>query len=132
MKNWDVLGDDVYGDCNAVAWANQRRLVTFKLGNQETYPTLKQVLQFYKIQYANFDSRNPEPPGEGGMQIRAGLEYLVKEGGPDGIKAVAFAAVNVTSISDVHAALAIFGCLWLGIMCSRTIVASSNRSKLGR
>ena len=49
------------------------------------------------------------------MDIQTGLEYLHTSGGPDGVKAVAFAKVDHTNMDEVKAALAIFGGLWLGI-----------------
>jgi hypothetical protein len=49
------------------------------------------------------------------MDIQTGLEYLHGTGGPDGVKAVAFAKVDHTKMDQVKAALAIFGGLWLGI-----------------
>jgi len=49
------------------------------------------------------------------MDVQTGLEYLHATGGPDGVKAVAFAKVDHTKIAEVKAALAIFGGLWLGV-----------------
>jgi hypothetical protein len=31
LSGWQMLGNDVAGDCNAVTWANMRRLVTATL-----------------------------------------------------------------------------------------------------
>lgn len=121
LTNWQVLGNDVAGDCNAVTWANMRRLVTSALAT-ESYPTQAQVWDFYKTQNPTFDpngSSNTNGPGsqsDQGMEIQTGLEYLQKTGGPDGVKAVAFAKVDVTNKDEVEAALAIFGGLWLGIV----------------
>lgn len=120
LSGWQVLGNDSAGDCNAVTWANMRRLTTSAL-SIEKYPTQSQVWQFYKTQNPNFDpngdpSRNgPGSQYDQGMDIQTGLEYLQKNGGPDGVKAVAFAKVDVTNIQEIEAALAIFGGLWLGI-----------------
>ncbi|RFU79395.1 hypothetical protein TARUN_2850 [Trichoderma arundinaceum] len=94
---WNMLGNDTFGDCNAVAWANTRRLVTAKLGHKEVYPTLEQE--------------------------------LVKKGGPDGVKALAFARVNPANLNEVHAALAIFGFLWLGIRIFRPQNDDEHRQK---
>ena len=35
FEEWLILGNDKYGDCNAVLWANERRLVSPKLGPKE-------------------------------------------------------------------------------------------------
>lgn len=121
LSGWQMLGNDKVGDCNAVTWANMRRLVTATLAT-ENYPTQDQVWQFYKTQNPGFDpngSQDTDGPGsqdDQGMDIQTGLEYLHANGGPDGVKAVAFAKVDHTNLDEVKAALAIFGSLWLGIM----------------
>jgi hypothetical protein len=118
---WQMLGNDVAGDCNAVTWANMRRLVTERLTTGGYYPTQAQVWQFYRTQNPGFDpngTKDTNGPGskdDQGMDIQTGLEYLHATGGPDGVKAVAFAKVDHTKMAEVKAALAIFGGLWLGI-----------------
>jgi hypothetical protein len=120
FTGWQMLGNDVAGDCNAVTWANMRRLVTGTLST-EYYPTQAQVWEFYQTQNPQFDpngsaqTNGPGSPADNGMDVQTGLEYLQSNGGPDGVKAVAFAKVDHTKISEVEAALAIFGGLWLGI-----------------
>ena len=120
LSGWQMLGNDVAGDCNAVTWANLRRLVTATL-TTEYYPTQAQVWQFYQTQNPGFDpngTKDTNGPGSNddqGMDIQTGLEYLHTAGGPDGVKAVAFAKVDHTNMAEVKAALAIFGGLWLGI-----------------
>jgi hypothetical protein len=54
LPGWQMLGNDRAGDCNAVTWANLRRLVTASLST-EYYPTQAQVWQFYQTQNPNFD-----------------------------------------------------------------------------
>ena len=49
------------------------------------------------------------------MIIQKSLDHLVKFGGPDGQRALAFARVDPTKIQDVQMALATFGSIWLGI-----------------
>jgi hypothetical protein len=120
LPGWEILGNDVAGDCNSVAWSNMRRLVTGTL-TAEYYPTQDQVWQFYQTQNPGFDpngTADTDGPGskdDQGMDIQTGLEYLHANGGPDGVKVVAFAKVDHTDIAEVKAALAIFGCVWLGI-----------------
>jgi hypothetical protein len=120
LAGWQLLGNDVAGDCNAVTWANMRRLITAMLST-ETYPDQDQVWQFYRTQNPQFDpqgSAQTDGPGSGadqGMDIQTGLEYLHGTGGPDGVKVVAFAKVDHTNLAEVQAALAIFGGVWLGI-----------------
>jgi len=120
LSGWQLLGNDKVGDCNAVTWANMRRLVTATLST-ENYPTQDQVWQFYQTQNPGFDPNGspstdgPGSPMDQGMDIQTGLEYLHANGGPDGVKVVAFAKVDHTSVAQVKAALAIFGGLWTGI-----------------
>jgi hypothetical protein len=109
LPGWQMLGNDQYGDCVAVTWANVRRLMTHLAGT-ERYPTLDEVLTFYKTQNPGF------PSDDNGMDIQTGLEDLVTQGGPDGVKAVCFAKVDHTKPEEVKAAIAIFGYVWTGIV----------------
>jgi hypothetical protein len=108
LLEWQMLGNDTYGDCVAVTWANVRRLMTAHAG-AERYPTLGEVIAFYKTQNPGF------PSDDNGMVIQTALEYLVAKGGPDGVKAVCFAKVDHTKPDEVKAAIAIFGYVWTGI-----------------
>ncbi|HVN14608.1 MAG TPA: hypothetical protein VMT73_02620 [Anaerolineales bacterium] len=108
LQNWKMLGNDQYGDCVAVTWANTRRFVTAWLSTED-YPGMDQVIALYKTQNPNFPSQDD------GMDIQTCLEYLHNTGGPDGVKAVAFAKVDYTNLDEVKAALAVFGSVWLGV-----------------
>jgi hypothetical protein len=106
LPDWQMLGNDTEGDCVAVTWANLRRLMTRWLGPRENYPGMDQVQAVYETQNA---------PGEdNGMDIQVLLSYLVRTGGPDGVKALGFAQVDYQNLAEVKAALAIFGALWVG------------------
>lgn len=119
---WQMLGNDSAGDCVAVTWANFRRLMSAVLGGREVYPTQDQVWEVYRTQNPDFDpngtadTNGPGSTADQGMEIQALLEYLVKTGGPDGVKAVAFARVDHTNPNEVDAAIAIFGGLWTGVV----------------
>jgi hypothetical protein len=108
------------GDCVSVTWAGMRRLVTAVLGTREVYASLDWVWQVYRTQNPGFDpngtasTNGPGSSYDNGMDIQTLLEYLVKTGGPDGVKAVAFAKVDHTSPDQVKAAIAIFGSVWTG------------------
>lgn len=124
LKDWQMLGNSDVGDCVAVTWANFRRLVTAFL-TTENYPSQDQVWAIYKTQNPDFDPAgdpNVNGPGsqaDGGMDIQTLLEYLVSTGGPDGVKAVAFAKVDFTNQAEFEAALAIFGGVWTGVNVSQ-------------
>lgn len=109
LSAWAMLGNDSYGDCVAVTWANERREVSAILGGREVYPTLAQVIEFYKTQNPGFPSQDD------GMDIQTALETLQSAGGPDGVKAVAFAKVDVSKPDEIKAAIAIFGQVWTGL-----------------
>ena len=106
---WQMLGNDTYGNCVAVTWANVRRLVSFVLTGKDVYPSQDGVDAVYRTQNPNF------PDEDNGMDIQTLLEYLVKNGGPDGVKALGFAAVDYTNADEVKAAIAIFGSVWTGV-----------------
>src|ERR1700722_8589143 len=103
---WDMLGNDSLGDCVAVTWANTRRLVTATLSTPY-YPTLQQVETFYATQNPN--------GADNGMDIQTALEDLVQAGGPDGVKALGFMAVDFGNPEEVKAAINIAGSVWTGI-----------------
>lgn len=117
LTDWQMLGNDSLGDCVAVTWANTRRLVSTMLG-VPAYPTLPQVLTFYGTQNPNGQ--------DNGMDIQTALEDLVANGGPDGVKARGFAAVDYTNPEEVKAAINIFGSVWTGID-----VQQNNESEFG-
>jgi hypothetical protein len=105
---WQMLGNDQYGDCVAVTWSNFRRVMTHQAGH-ESYPSYDEVVALYKTQNPGF------PTQDDGMDIQTALEYLHGQGGPDGVKAVAFAKVDHTNTEEVKAAIAVFGAIWVGV-----------------
>ena len=109
MSGWQILGNDIYGDCVAVAWANSRRFFCDELTGVDKYPTQDDVFTLYRTQNPDF------PKDDNGMDIQAMLEYVLHNGGPDGVKPVAFANVDVNNLDEVKAALYIFGGIILGI-----------------
>jgi hypothetical protein len=113
---WEVFKNRVYNNCNAAAWANTRRIVTSKLATDEVYPSMKQVVEFYKTQNPGFVGGDIKLYGQGdGMNIQRGLESLVQTGGPDGKRALAFARVDATNLEAVKMAIAIFGSIWVSL-----------------
>lgn len=106
---WDMLANDQFGTCVPATWANARRLVTTTLTSHGYYPTVDEVITLYKTQNPGF------PAEDNGCDIQTMLEYLVRTGGPDGVKAVAFAQVDHRNAEEVKAAIAIFGYVWTGL-----------------
>jgi hypothetical protein len=129
---WQMLGNDQAGDCVAVTWSNVRRLVTTTLMASGYYPAQAEVWEIYQTQNPDFDPNGspevngPGSPADGGMDVQSLLEYLVTAGGPDGVKAVAFASVNPQDADEVKAAIAVFGYVWAGIT-----VSANNQQEFG-
>lgn len=121
FTDWKMLGNDKAGDCVAVTWANQRALITKALSGAAQYPSQAEVWQVYQTQNPDFDpsdtteTNGPGSAADRGMDIQTALEYLHAVGGPDGVKAVAFAEVDYTNEAELRSAHAIFGQVWYGI-----------------
>jgi hypothetical protein len=107
------------GDCVPVAWANQRRLLTYHLGIEEQYPLLHDVVNLYKTQNPNFDpngfpgTNGPGSTSDHGMNLYRTLDGLRLNGSPDGSTLLAFASVDPQNLEEVHRAIAIFGSIWI-------------------
>jgi hypothetical protein len=127
---WQMLGNERAGDCVAVTWANVRRLVTSTLTDTPSYPSQDQVWAVYRTQNPQFDPdgspgvNGPGSPCDQGMDVQTLLEDLVENGGPDGVKAIAFAKVDLRNPDEVKAAIAVFGYVWTGV-----IVAENNQQE---
>ena len=120
---WQMLGNDTYGDCVAVTWANVRRLVTSLLTAQPSYPSQDEVFAVYKTQNPGF------PDDDQGMDIQTLLEDLVTNGGPDGVKACGFAQVDPSNTAEVKAAIALFGYVWTGITVQEANMSQFNAGR---
>jgi hypothetical protein len=129
IHDWDMRGNDQFGDCVAVTWANNRYLITKFLAEHGYYPSVAQVFELYKTQNPNFRPDPDNPVEDNGMVIQYCLDYLRKTGGPDGVKAVAFAEVDTNNLEEIRAAAAIFGGLWYGVSVS---AANQDQFNLGR
>lgn len=135
LSNWEMLGNNVAGNCVAVSASNFRRLVTAVLGTKEEYPDLDWVWRVYATQNPDFnpngspDTNGPGSDADRGMDIQTLLEYLHKTGTPDGVKVVCFGKVPVTDPDAVDAALAIFGGLWMGMNVTQANEAQFSRGQ---
>lgn len=112
VVDWQMLGNDRYGDCGPVSVANSRAVVTRYLTGVERYPTLADVLDLYR-RSGNPDFDPVTGAGDNGVDMQTMCE-AVAAGGIAGVTAVAFAKVDVTSLDEVRAAISIFGYLLLG------------------
>jgi hypothetical protein len=123
VTDWDIRGNDTYGDCGPVSVANSRALITKTLLGVEAYPTLDCVLDLYRR------SGNPNfPDDDNGVDMQTMLEEVARNGiGSDGheAKCVAFAKVDARDIDEIRAAVSIFGSVLFGVDLS---VAQQNQT----
>ena len=108
FTGWNMLDNDIYGDCVAVAIANNRAETTAVLTGAADYPPLADVLAFYTLQNPGF------PNQDEGMDIRTALGQLCTVG-IGGRKALAFAKVDHRNHDELEAAIAIFGSVVVGV-----------------
>lgn len=114
ITDWQMNGNDQYGDCVAVAMGNIRKVITTYLGDATYNPSEQDCLNFYKTQNPHF------PNDDNGMDEQTALEEMHANGDRyyDGVKPLAFAKVDVSNLAELDAAVAIFGPTLLGIEVS--------------
>jgi len=110
---FQLYKNDVYGNCVAVAVANQRILVTTYLGDQQVVPAQEDVMDLYsRASKPSFDPATGL--NDNGVVMQELCDELVK-GGIAGTKAVAFARVNLFNLEEAAAAVSIFGSVLIGL-----------------
>lgn len=114
ISDWGLYANDTYGDCGPVSVANSRKLITRYLGGAEAEPTQDDVFALYRLVNPTFDPADPGGPGDAGVDMQTMLELAAKHGFA-GVKPVAYAKVDHTNVEELHAAIAVFGCLLLGV-----------------
>jgi hypothetical protein len=113
VVDWGLYENDQFGDCGPTSVANCRKLITRYLGGAEHSPSQADVFDLYRR------SGNPTfDPATGvddnGVDMKTMLQAVVS-GGIGGVKALAFASVDVSNLDEVRAAVSIFGSLLLGV-----------------
>jgi hypothetical protein len=110
---YGLYGNDRKGDCGPTMIANMRRAITAILGGRQIDPSQADVDDLY--------SRSTTPPydpvtgaNDNGV-VLADLLSACMKGGIGGVKALAYAAVDVKNLDEIRAAIAIFGALALGV-----------------
>lgn len=113
VTDWGLYGNDRFGDCGPVSVANARKLTTTYLGRDEQSPGLNDVFTLYRASgNPNF---NPQTGADDNGVIMADMLSAILKDGIGGIRGVAYAAVDVSSLDEVRAAIDIFGFLLLGV-----------------
>lgn len=109
VTNWDMLGNDRYGDCGPAMVEHDRMLVAAYLAGAPTPPDVNAVYDLYRR------SGNPNFPRDDNGVVLADMLSQVAKGGIGGTKCLAYAQVDATDLDEVRAAIAIFGGLHLGV-----------------
>lgn len=108
------------GDCVSAGSANSIALDTATLATETVYPSVQDVLTFYKTQNPDYD---PETgAGDGGMDIQTAMEAKMKNGFPGmgDRHLVGFAAIDHSDLDAIRAAISVGGTVGLGITISDT------------
>lgn len=123
---WDMLGNDTVGDCTCAEVGHQINQLTWYGSGTEVKPTTMQVLAFYSA----ITGYNPAKPStDQGAYIQDVLAYWRKTG-LIGHKIVAYAAVDVSNVTEVKQAIALFGSLNIGLNFPDTAMDQFNAGQV--
>lgn len=114
VTDWGLYGNDAFSDCGPVAAANLRKMVSLYVTGTEDSPQLADVLQLYALQNPAFNPNDPGGPGDQGVDLQTMCEDLVKTG-LERVKALGFAAVDVSNMDEIRECITLFGGLILGV-----------------
>jgi hypothetical protein len=110
---FQMYRNNEYGLCGPAAVANQRILLTTYLGDTQVIPTQDEVFDLYcRASKPSFDPVTGN--NDNGVVMQELCDELVR-GGIAGIKAVAFARVNMFNLEEAAASVSIFGSVLLGL-----------------
>ena len=112
-KSFGNYQTDRYGVCGPVSLANYVRLVTAHLTGQMEKPTQEAVFQLYR-QSGNESFDPATGTDDNGVIMQRMLDAAVRHG-IGGHRVLGFASVNVDSLDEMDAAVALFGGLLLGV-----------------
>lgn len=105
---WGLWGNDRFGVCGPVAYANLLKLVSAWLTGTEAEVSQDDVFALYRLVNPTFDPATGA--GDDGVDLQTMLELVLEHGfGPDGKKPLAFARVDASNLDEVRAAIEIFG-----------------------
>lgn len=112
ISDWGLYENDRFGDCGPTSVANYVKLVTRYLTGVEQTVTQDDVFALYKLCNPDFDPATGA--GDNGVNMQDMLNFLVTHG-IGGKKALAWAALDVTDLDAVRAAIALFGGVLFGV-----------------
>jgi hypothetical protein len=122
IQSFQLYQNDKYAVCGPAAIGNQRILISTHLG-ATTVPSTTDVFDLYHRSSApQFTMRKERKwlwsrtkvENDNGVILQEMCDELLR-GGIAGVKAVAFAKVDVTNLEEVAAAVSIFGSVLLGL-----------------
>jgi hypothetical protein len=121
VKVWPMLLNDQLGDCTAAGALHMFQGMTAEAGDPFT-PTDPMALAFYeRFGYnPNAPLVNGANPTDGGAVEQDVLQNLTTDA-LEGFEVQAFAQVDHTSADEMKAALALFGCVYVGIACPESM-----------
>jgi hypothetical protein len=115
VKYWPLLLNDRIGDCTAAGWFHLVQSWTAYAGT-EFVPTNQNALELYE----HWGYNPATGGGDNGAVEQDVLAYLAQHY-VDGHGIVAFAQVDHTNAAEMRRALALFGGLYVGIQCPKSM-----------
>jgi hypothetical protein len=127
VADWGMLGNDTAGDC---AWAGQAHADMLWVANSEhkqlALPTADVLAAYSAV--TGYDPKQTQPDGEnptdGGTNLLDALKYW-RSPGIDGHTITAFVEVDPKNEEHVKSAIALFGCLYIGVELPRAVEPTS-------
>jgi len=131
VKNWNMLGNDQYGDC---VWAGAAHEVEMWTRESKTHPdasfTDANVLSDYSA-VTGFDPNDPS--SDQGTDMRAAADYRRKVGIVDSKgrrhKIGAYVGLSVGNVEQLAEAVYLFGAVGIGIQFPSSAMTQFNQGK---
>jgi hypothetical protein len=112
FPNWNVLGNDQYGDCGPAALQHLMEAAATDTGKTETWPTDQQVIDFYLAYTGGQDD---------GVVLSQYLAY-VRTQGYYGHTVTAFAPVRMHDVATLTSAIYLYDATYTGITVSQAMM----------
>jgi len=106
VADWQMLGNDKYGDCTFAGVVHAKMANATVLGLQETFPTEEEVIKSY-LDYTN---------GQDGGAVEANLLQTWQNNGLFGSKIAAYAPTDRADFDELRSVIASYGLAYIGIM----------------
>lgn len=108
---WPMYGNDIVGDCTCAGVGHLVNQLTFYGSGTEVQPTEKNVIAMYSA----ITGYNPKrPASDTGAYCQDVLAYWRKTG-LEGHKIMAYASLDVSNLTEIKQAIALFGTVYIGM-----------------